>query len=116
DQRLCAVRLSGLGRFGLRRIGTRQRLRTLVEVAARAPHRANLIQRRRLGSATVLDETTAAGEDAAAGGLTRPGEETGDGVQCLTMLVGVAARDAPQQAHGVRVTRVVEDVERGPLL
>ena len=44
----------------------RQRLRALVEVAARARGcRADLVERRRLGAAAVLDEAAAVGEDAA---------------------------------------------------
>ena len=100
-RRLCAIR-PGLDRLGLRRLRTRQRLRALVEVATRAPHRADVVQRRRLGAAAVLDQSAAVGEDAAAGGLARPGEKTGDRVQHVA--IACRRRGAGCSAAGQRCT------------
>ena len=48
--------------------------------------------------------------------LAQRGQRTGDGLQGGVRLVHAEARHAAQQAHGVGVTRVREDVARRPFL
>ena len=60
----------------------------------------------------VLGEHAAVGEDAARGQLAEVRQEARNRVEPTVVLADAAARDAAQEADGVRVTRVVEHRRR----
>ena len=97
-------------RRGSRARGPRQLLRLLVEMTAARVGGADLVVRRLVGAADLLRERAAVDVDACGQVDADRRQEAGDGVELAAVLADPAAGDAAQQADGVRVARVLEDL------
>ena len=77
---------------------------------------AERLERRLLGGAALVRERAAVDEDASGELGAELRQEAGDRVEPAVVLADAAARDAAEQADGVRVPRVLEDRLDGTLL
>ena len=96
--------------------GSWELLRLLVEVAAALVGGADLVVRRLVRAADLLRERAAVDVDAGGQVDADRRQEAGDRVELAAVLAHATARNAAQQADGVRVAGVLEDLLGGAFL